>query len=127
MSYKTKYQPVLELGEKLNIKEGNWEETSDSLKVSGWASTQWEKDQMWNKIKEIGGESPSDIQANIQVSNTEYYHKHTVASGETLGKIAKKYYDNSAKYTDIFNANTNILKNPDLIQPGQELVIPNLS
>lgn len=30
------------------------------------------------------------------------------------------------KYTAIFDANRNILKNPDVIHPGQELVIPNL-
>ena len=30
------------------------------------------------------------------------------------------------KYTAIFEANTNILKSPDVIQPNQELVIPNL-
>jgi len=49
-----------------------------------------------------------------------------VASGETLGKIAKQYYGNAAKYTAIFEANTNILSNPDVIHPNQELVIPNL-
>ncbi|NCO64614.1 MAG: LysM peptidoglycan-binding domain-containing protein, partial [Flavobacteriia bacterium] len=38
----------------------------------------------------------------------------------------KQYYGNASKYQAIFNANTNILKNPDLIHPGQELIIPNL-
>jgi nucleoid-associated protein YgaU len=49
-----------------------------------------------------------------------------VQSGETLGKIAKQYYDNPAKYQAIFKANTDILDNPDLIKVGQELIIPNL-
>ncbi len=127
MSYKNKYQPVLDLGEQLNIQNGNWEETPDTLRVTGTAETQWEKDQLWDKIKEIGGESPSDIQADIQVQNSEYYHKHTVQSGETLGKIAKKYYKNASKYNEIYQANSQLLKNPDTIFPGQELVIPNLS
>jgi nucleoid-associated protein YgaU len=51
---------------------------------------------------------------------------HTVVSGDTLGKIAKKYYGNAMKYPVIFEANKPMLKNPDLIYPGQVLRIPHL-
>ena len=44
----------------------------------------------------------------------------------TLGKIAKHYYGDAMKYTQIFEANSDILKNPDMIHPDQELIIPNL-
>jgi nucleoid-associated protein YgaU len=47
-------------------------------------------------------------------------------SGDTLGKIAKKYYGNAMKYPVIFEANKPMLKNPDLIYPGQVLRIPAL-
>lgn len=126
MTAKAKYQAVLDLGEKLNIKNGDVTEENGVLKVKGTANTQYEKNLIWDKIKEIGGENPSDISANITVEDESVYARHTVKSGETLGKIAKQYYDNASKYQAIFNANTNILKNPDLIHPGQELVIPNL-
>lgn len=126
MTAKAKYQSVLDLGEKLHIKNGDVTEENGVLKVKGTANTPYEKNLIWDKIKQIGGENPSDIKANITVADASIYHKHTVKSGETLGKIAKQYYDNASKYQAIFNANTNILKNPDLIQPGQELVIPNL-
>ena len=49
---------------------------------------------------------------------------HTVASGDTLGKIAKKYYGNAGKYPVIFEANTPLLADPDRIYPGQVLRIP---
>ena len=126
MTAKAKYQPVLDLGEQLNIKNGDVTEENGVLKVKGTANTPYEKNLIWDKIKEIGGEKPSDIMANITVADESIFHRHTVKSGETLGKIAKQYYDNASKYQAIFNANTNILKNPDLIHPGQELVIPNL-
>ncbi|MFD0988574.1 LysM peptidoglycan-binding domain-containing protein [Mariniflexile jejuense] len=126
MAVKAKYQAVLDLGEALNIKNGDVQEENGVLKVKGIANTPYEKNLLWDKIKEIGGENPSDIKANITVADESIYHKHTVKSGETLGKIAKQYYDNASKYNAIFQANTNILKNPDLIHPGQELVIPNL-
>ena len=51
---------------------------------------------------------------------------HTVVSGDTLGKIAKKYYGNAMKYPVIFDANKPMLKSPDLIYPGQVLRIPQL-
>lgn len=49
---------------------------------------------------------------------------YTIKSGDTLWAIATKYYGNGAKYKDIYNANTNIIKNPNLIYPGQTIVIP---
>ncbi|WP_136480962.1 LysM peptidoglycan-binding domain-containing protein [Cognatitamlana onchidii] len=126
MAVKEKYQSVLELGESLNIQNGSVTEENGVLKVKGTANTQYEKNVLWDKIKEIGGENPSDILANITVADDSVYHRHTVKSGETLGKIAKHYYGNASKYQDIFKANSDILKNPDLIYPDQELIIPNL-
>ncbi|MFI1744105.1 LysM peptidoglycan-binding domain-containing protein [Thalassobellus sediminis] len=126
MTMKAKYQAVLDLGEALNIKDGNVTEENGVLKVKGMASTQYEKNLIWDKIKEIGGAEPKDILANITVEDTSVYAVHTVVSGETLGGIAKKYYDSASKYNAIFKANTDILSNPDVIHPGQELKIPNL-
>ncbi|WJJ98297.1 LysM peptidoglycan-binding domain-containing protein [Algibacter luteus] len=126
MMVKAKYQEVLSLGEALNIKDGKVTEENGVLKIKGMASTPYEKDILWDKIKEIGGENPKDIMANITVADDSVYARHTVKKGETLGKIAKHYYGNASKYNAIFKANTNILKNPDLIHPDQELVIPKL-
>ena len=126
MSVKAKYQPVLDLGLKLNIKNGDVAEENGILKIKGEASTPYEKNVLWDKIKEIGGEKPSDIKANITVADDSVYHRHTVKSGESLSKIAKHYYGDAMKYNKIFEANTNILKNPDVIHPDQVLVIPNL-
>ena len=44
--------------------------------------------------------------------------------GDTLWKIAKKFYGNGSKYPEIVKANTPPVKNPDLIQPGWVLRIP---
>ena len=126
MSVKSKYQAVLNLGESLGIQDGDVREENGVLKVKGMAKTQYEKNIIWDKIKEIGGEKPSDIMANITVADDSVYHRHLVKSGESLSKIAKHYYGDPMKYKEIFEANTNILKNPDLIYPDQELVIPKL-
>lgn len=50
--------------------------------------------------------------------------EYTVKSGDTLSKIAKDFYGDPAKWPEIFEANSDVIKNPDLIHPGQKLRIP---
>lgn len=49
---------------------------------------------------------------------------HTVESGDSLSKIAGKYYGDVQKYNIIFEANKPMLSDPDKIYPGQVLRIP---
>ncbi len=49
---------------------------------------------------------------------------HEVQKGENLWKIAEKHLGNGADYMKIFEANKPMLKDPDLIYPGQTLRIP---
>jgi nucleoid-associated protein YgaU len=49
---------------------------------------------------------------------------HEVQPGDTLSALAKKYYGNGGLYMKIFEANRDILENPDLIKVGQKLRIP---
>lgn len=49
---------------------------------------------------------------------------YTVKRGDCLWNIAKRFYGNGAKYTKIYDANTNKIANPNLIYPGQVFVIP---
>ena len=49
---------------------------------------------------------------------------YTVVKGDTLSHIAKAHYGRASKWRAIFEANRNILDDPDKIQPGQVLTIP---
>ncbi len=51
---------------------------------------------------------------------------YTVVKGDSLWKIAKKYYNDGSKYTVIFQANKGIIKDPNLIYVGQVIKIPKL-
>ena len=125
MSVKSKYQSVLDLGERLNVQNGKVEENEGVLRVWGTVQTPYEKDQLWDAIKASGGSNPSDIVADIQVDNPNVYATHTVQKGESLSKIAKHYYGDMMKYKQIFEANRNQLDDPDQIEVGQVLTIPN--
>ena len=47
-----------------------------------------------------------------------------MVSGDSLSKIAKREYGNAKDWKRIFEANKDILKDPDKIYPGQKLKIP---
>ena len=49
---------------------------------------------------------------------------YTVQPGDTLWKISKTHYGDGSKYMTIFEANSELLDNPDQIFPGQKLTIP---
>lgn len=57
-------------------------------------------------------------------ADSQYTQWHEVVSGDTLWKIAKKFYGDGSLYMQIFNANQDVLKDPDKIQVGQKLRIP---
>jgi len=49
---------------------------------------------------------------------------YTVVAGDSLSKIAKKLYGDANKWRQIYEANRDLIKNPDLIKPGQTFKIP---
>ena len=50
---------------------------------------------------------------------------YTVASGDSLSKIAKHFYGDANQWRRIFEANQDVLDDPDKIYPGQTLKIPS--
>ena len=66
--------------------------------------------------------SPPADPAGGNVSTERMY---IVQSGDSLSKISRKFYGDATKWKRIFEANTDVIKNPDLIQPGWRLRIPD--
>ena len=54
-------------------------------------------------------------------SKDEFYE---IVSGDTLGAVAKKFYGKSSAYMKIFEANRDIISDPNKIYPGQKIRIP---
>ena len=55
------------------------------------------------------------------VVETQYY---VIESGDTLWGIAAKFLGNGSKYPEIFEANREVIEDPDKIFPGQKIRIP---
>jgi nucleoid-associated protein YgaU len=49
---------------------------------------------------------------------------YTIKSGDSLSKIAKQFYGDASAWTKIHEANKDLIKNPDKIYPGQQIIIP---
>ncbi|MES9970178.1 MAG: peptidoglycan-binding protein LysM [Candidatus Thiodiazotropha sp.] len=61
------------------------------------------------------------VNAPEQQAKVEYY---TIESGDTLSAIAKRFLGNATDYPKIFEANREVIKDPNLIYPGQKIRIP---
>ena len=75
-------------------------------------------------------ETPQSAGADASFGNTDAstdINTYTVASGDTLSKIAKAQYGDAAKWHQIYEANQDLIgNNPDLIEVGQVLTIPSI-
>lgn len=63
--------------------------------------------------------------SSSEASGTGTGQSYTVKSGDSLSKIAKHFYGDGSKWKLIHEANRDQISNPDLIHPGQEIMIPD--
>lgn len=120
---KEKYAPVLALCRELGFINVDVKEEGGKLHVKGVAPYQFDKDRFWDKLKTISGWQ-TEVAANITVQKTDVYGYYKVQSGDTLSKLAKAHLGDAKRYMEIFNINTDVLKNPDLIKVGQTIKLP---
>jgi LysM repeat protein len=120
---KEKYADLPATATRLGITDFAMSEEGGKLKVKGSAEFQLEKDLFWDAIKAHAGWD-KEVAADIRASRSDIHGYHVVQSGDTLSKIAKVHLDNAGRYMEIFNANKDQLKDPNLIHPGQKLLIP---
>jgi nucleoid-associated protein YgaU len=135
---KQKYQPVLNLMQQLQVQVQNLNMQGNQLLIRGVAPSPDVKNKIWDQIKLVDS-SYSDLICDISVSQQQRQpvmtagasasggqgeRRYTVQSGDTLSKISRQFYGDASQYMKIFSANRSILKDPNNISPGQELVIP---
>lgn len=97
-----------------------------ALTVTGTAKDQTTREKIVLALGNIQGISQVVDKMETAAPAEEPSQFHTVVKGESLSKIAKQYYGDAMKYPVIFDANKPMLKDPNLIYPGQVLRIPAL-
>ncbi|MBD7922099.1 MULTISPECIES: LysM peptidoglycan-binding domain-containing protein [Xanthomonas] len=66
----------------------------------------------------------SAVQAQVDTTAEQVQQVYVVKSGDSLSKIAKLHYGDGNAWTRIFEANRDVLDDPDKIYPGQTLKLP---
>lgn len=91
--------------------------------IWGTAPNQKVKENTILVVGNVAGVAQVDDQMEVVEAEPEAIF-YTVQKGDTLGKIAKEQLGAAKRYTEIFEANQPLLKDPNLIYPGQTLRIP---
>ncbi len=133
MTMRDKYNHAIQIAKSLRM-DGAADEQDGKLHIHGTVRSEDEKNQIWNAIKTVP-DWRTDVIADIRVAPGAAQttpapaagaqaHTYTVKPGDTLSKIAKEHLGNANAYMEIFNANRDVLQDPDKIKPGMVLKLP---
>lgn len=124
---KLKYQSVLNLIKGRPILLDNVHLQDNKLFIKGRAASEEAKNDVWNQIKLVDA-TYSDLTCDLSVDTSlapPAPRTYTVVAGDSLWKIASKFYGNGAQYPKIIAANPGQLKDEkSVIHPGDVLVVP---
>ena len=121
-----KYQSLIDMANQLGVSGLDVREDDGVLKIDGVAGSAEAKQQLWDEYGRLDPDFRSgDVVMNISApegdSSSGSGSTYTVQSGDSLSKIGSQY---GVSWQKIFEANRDKLDDPDKIQPGQELTIP---
>ena len=97
----------------------------DTVSIIGEVAKQEDAEKIALAVGNVEGVKVVDNQLTVDEPEEEAQY-HEVVKGDSLSKIAQHYYGDMMKYPVIFEANKPMLKDPNLIYPGQLLRIPPL-
>lgn len=115
-----KYSAVLAKGHEVGLTVQNLNIDGDKLLLRGVVPSDYAKNELWDSIKAVDP-NVSDLVADFSVQSGLTY---SIVSGDTLSKIAKRFYGDANAYQKIFQANTDQLSDPDKIKVGQTIKLP---
>jgi LysM repeat protein len=138
MDLRTKYDQAIQVAKSLRM-DGSAVEKDGKLHFHGTVKSEDEKNQIWTALKTVP-DYQTEVMADIKVApqaaaagagagagaqaTAAAARTYTVQAGDTLSGIAKQHLGDASKYTKIFEANRDVLSDPDRIKPGQVLKIP---
>ena len=123
MALQDKYRELVTTAQSAGVSNLQVREQDRVLYIDGVASSEEIKKRLWDIYGKIDPDYRSaDLVMNIKaIQGTGGTKEYVVVSGDNLTKIGKKF---NVKWKDIFEANKDKIKNPDHIEPGWKLKIP---
>ena len=121
MALQGKYQELINAAQAAGVDNLQVREQNNVLYIDGYAPSEKVKNDLWDIYNKIDPDYRSaDVVMDIKVAEGAM-EEYEVVSGDSLSKIGKKY---GVEWQKIYEANKDQIKNPDLIQPGWKLKIP---
>jgi nucleoid-associated protein YgaU len=125
-SLRGKYQQLIDAATQQGVSNLQVRQEGNVLYIDGNAPSEDVKKQLWEIYGRIDPDyRAGDLIMNIQASgssNDTGSEEYTVVAGDSLSKIGQKY---GVSWKEIYEANKDQVKNPDLIHPGWKLKIPS--
>ena len=122
MALQEKYQELIKTAQSSGIANLQVREQNNVLYVDGQAPSESVKQKLWDIYNKLDPDYRSaDVVMNVSVAGGGQEEEYEVVKGDSLSKIGQKY---GIAWKDIYEANRDLIKNPDLIQPGWKLKIP---
>ena len=126
MALRAKYQQLIDTATKSGVTNLQVREQGNVLYIDGNAPSEEVKKSLWDLYNTIDPDyRAGDLVLNVNVfgsSNESVGQEYEVVKGDNLTKIGKKY---GVGWKEIYEANKDVIKDPDLIQPGWKLKIPS--
>lgn len=125
MALRAKYQQLIDAATNSGVTNLQVREQGNVLYIDGNAPSEEVKKSLWDLYNKIDPDyRTGDLVLNVNVfgstrKNTE--EEYVVVKGDSLSKIGHKY---GVAWKDIYELNKDLIKDPDLIQPGWKLKIP---
>lgn len=76
------------------------------------------------KPLEVRQQEAIDRSRQAEAKREENFTFYTIESGDSLSKIAKRFYGDANKWRDLYEANDGVIEDPDKIYPGQTIRVP---
>jgi len=123
MALQDKYRELVTAAQSNGVSNLQVREQDRVLYIDGVAPSEEIKQRLWDIYGKIDPDYRSaDLVMNVKVvQGAGGTKEYVVVSGDNLTKIGKKF---NVKWKDIFEANKDKIKNPDHIEPGWKLKIP---
>jgi nucleoid-associated protein YgaU len=128
MALRAKYQQLIDAAQQSGVTNLQVREQNNVLYIDGAAPSEAVKQQLWDLYGRLDPDyRAGDLVLNITAMGTSAHEAKTafqeyeVVKGDSLSKIGQKY---GVPWREIYEANRDQIKDPDLIQPGWKLKIP---